>query len=307
MLGAVYGDYLGSKFEKIPGKELRKECSITDDSWLSFAQLDWLLSADITKFSYLYKQNKQFSNKEFFILTEELFRSAKKYLVKWVDIGMQYAQGDVIPGFSPGMLMWVEKEKGLVTNSKRKTGTNGCLMRNSPIFWYGNKKNLSLEECIYLSEIFAKTTHNSEEALLAVRIHTVLGYLVENKQINIMNYRKALTDKRFDVGNDNYYQYFKHLNIQTLSYWLEQKRKKKFIWDAKESLDIAVSALFFSKRYEEFIDFCCKTEMDTDTYAAIGGEIAKKLFEKDIPKEFIKYLKSHSEIKEILTLKKKKI
>ncbi len=306
MLGAVYGDYLGSKFEKIPNKELRKECSITDDSWLSFAQLDWLIHSDITKFSYLFKQNQQFSSREFAIFSEELSKAAKKSLVKWVDIGMKYADGDIIPGFSPGMLIWAEKEKGATIGSKRKTDTNGCIMRNSPIFDIGFKKGLSLEECLCLAEMFAKTTHDSESSKLAVKTHTTIGYLVKEKKINLMNFRKALTDKRFDFGNENYYQYFNHLNIQTLTYWLNEKKTKKFIWSAKESLDIAISAIFFSKTYEEFIDFCCKTEMDTDTYAAIGGEIAKELFRKEIPKEFIKYLKSYTEIKEILALKKKK-
>lgn len=307
MLGAIFGDYLGSKFEKIPNKELRKECSITDDSWLSFAQLDWLLNSDLTKFSYLYKQNKQFSSKEFAVFSEELFRLAKKTLVKWVDIGMKYSDGGILPGFSPGMLMWAEKEKGSQTSIRRKTNTNGCIMRNTPVFWYGYKKGLSIEECVSLSEIFAKTTHNSEESLLVVRIHTVFGYLVQEKRINIMNFRKVLTDKSCDIGNENYYQYFKGINIQTLNYWLDQKKTKKFIWDAKESLDIAFSAIYFSKTYDQFIDFCCKTEMDTDTYAAIGGEIAKILFKKEIPKDFKKYLNSHPEIKEILDLKKKKI
>ncbi len=308
MLGAVFGDYLGSKFEKIPNKEMRKEHSITDDSWLSFAQLDWLLTSDLTKFSYLFKQHKQFSSREFAIFSEELSKAAKKSLVKWVDIGMKYADGDIIPGFSPGMLIWVEKEKGKWANitSKRKTDTNGCIMRNSPIFDIGFKKGLSLEECLYLAEIFAKTTHDSASSRLAVQTHTTIGYLVKEKKINLMNFRKALTDKRFDFGNENYYQYFKELNIQTLTYWLNEKKTKKFIWSAKESLDIAISGLFFSKTYEEFIDFCCQTEMDTDTYAAIGGEMAKELFGKEIPKEFIKYLKSYPEIKEVLTLKKKK-
>ncbi len=287
MLCALYGDYLGSKFEKIPNKEMRKEYSITDDTWLSFAQLDWLLSSDLTKFSYLFKQNKLSQNRD--------------------DIGLKYTDGDILPGFSPGMLMWVDKEKGKKVVSKRKTTTNGCIMRNTPIFWYGFKKGLTLEECIYLSEVFAKTTHDSEDSLSAIKTHTVLGYLVEGKRINVMNFRKVLTDKNFEIGNENYYHYFKNINIQTLDYWLNQKKTKKFIWDAKESLDIAVSAIFFSKTYDQFIEFCCKTEMDTDTYAAIGGEIAKKLFEQEIPQEFKKYLNSHPEIKAILDTKKKKL
>lgn len=301
MLGAIFGDYLGSKFEKIPGAKLRKDCSITDDSWLTFAQLDWLNNADLVKFSYLFRINKQFSNKEFAVLSEELFRSAKKFLIKWVNIGLNYSNNDIAPGFSPGMLIWVEQENNNNKSlTKRSPITNGCIMRNTPIFSIGYKKELSLEECLFLAEIFAKTTHDSEEAVLSVKKHTVLGYLVCQKKINPINFRKALLGKNLEL-NDDYSNIIKNIKIKTLNYWINQKKQKKFIWDAETSLDISMSAIFYSKTYDEFINFCCKTEMDTDTYAAIGGEIARILFKKEIPDYFIEYLKNFPEIKEVLS------
>lgn len=305
MIGSILGDYLGSKFEKIPGKELRKVCSITDDSWLSFAQLDWLNQIDIVKFSHLHKQNKNFPNKEYTRFSEEIFKSAKKYLVKWVDVGMQNLSGDLLPGFSPGMVAWSENEKGISKNYiKRKTTTNGSIMRNSPLAWYADKIGLSLEESISLGEIFAKTTHDSDESIKAVRLHTTLSYLVYKKIINSLNIKQALISDDYSFKSASEPILFSDLYIKPLKYWLEEKKTKKFIWDAKTSLDIAASAIYFSGSYDEFINFCCATEMDTDTYAAIGGDIAFQLFGKDIPINFKEHILSFHDVKQLCHLNK---
>lgn len=53
---------------------------------------------------------------------------------------------------------------------------------------------------------------------------------------------------------------------------------KKFIWDVPTSLSIALSSIVYSQSFEETIEFCNQTNMDTYTYCAISGPIAENLF-----------------------------
>ncbi len=303
MLGSILGDYLGSKFEKVPKYPQRQECAITDDSWLSFAQLDWLNQLDLSKFSYLLKNHQRYESKDYPLFVNELELQARKYILKWFDIANKYYQNNdgFLPGFSKGMYLWAEKERTkTATREKRKTNTNGCLMRNSPIFSYAKKHNLNLSETIELSLIFAKTTHDSEEAIESVRLHTAFGFLGYSNVINLGNYKSALTSDDYSLLTLKNPIVFSKLNIKPLDFWLEEKKTKGFIWDAVSSLNIAFSAIYFSSSYDEFIDFCCKTEMDTDTYAAIGGDIAAKIFNTELQ---LDHLMAHiAQYPEVITL-----
>lgn len=262
MLGSILGDFLGSKFEIIHGKQLRQENCLTDDSWLTFAQLDWLNNIDLIKFNYLFDTYKKYGSKDFILLEQEITKLAEYYLIKWFDIANKYQKDNT--GFSKGMNIWVANQKNNIKNNlKRKTNTNGCIMRNSSVSYIAFKKNLSLEITQYLALIFSNITHNSYEAQESVKKHTELSYKAYFNIINKNNYKDYLIN---------------NFNINNLSYWLEQRKLYNFIWDAKTSLDIACSALYFSNSYNEFIDFCINTKMDTDTYGAIGGDIAYNLF-----------------------------
>ncbi len=65
-----------------------------------------------------------------------------------------------------------------------------------------------------------------------------------------------------------------------------------------------MSCLYYANSYQEFLDLCCSTEMDCDTYCAIGGDIAYNVFEHkhEFPTNFFEHienLKSYEEIKKV--------
>lgn len=281
MLGAVVGDILGSIHEKIPGKELRTELQLTDDSFLTLAAYYWIKCIDHAKFQFLYENNKKFSNSHYFRFEQDIRLIAEQSLIKWHDIGHDSSwqnKENAIPIFSPGFEAWVSSYKQKIkSNVKHKGNTNGCLMRNSPIAYMGFQKKLTLEQVLKLSEIFCEITHHHVESVFAVRTHSTILYNIykENLSASILKEQLAQSQKYFF----NY-----PVDLQPLEHWIPNKDKistnpgAKFIWDAKTSLDIALSAIYYSNSFQETIDFCNNTKMDTDTYAAIAGPIAEALW-----------------------------
>jgi ADP-ribosylglycohydrolase len=294
MLGAIIGDILGSIHEIIPGKPVRKEIQMTDDSFLTLACLEWMNKIDIVKFKFLYDKNKVLENRDFSKFVIELNKNAEKKLIKWHDIGSNQEKEDLIPGFSKGFSTWCEEKKHnkKVLNNKRYT--NGCLMRNSPISYIGYKNGLTLEQVVFLSELFCKTTHYSEEAIKATKVHSTILYYILNGIINKNNIKESIEDL--------------NVNIQTLENWLPteervlKNKNHKFIWHAKESLDIALSSIYYSNSFEETLNFCNSTKMDTDTYSAIAGPIAEYLWGMpgELKYKLLPILEKNHEVKSLL-------
>jgi ADP-ribosylglycohydrolase len=281
MLGAVVGDILGSIHEKIPGKNLRQEYQLTDDSFLTLAALDWINNIDALKFQYLFESNKRFSSADYNRHENELRQLAEQSLIKWHDIGHNtnwQNTENAIPIFSPGFEAWAESIKQKTqSNIKHKGNTNGCLMRNSPIAFIGIQKELTLEQVLKLSEIFCIVTHNHFDSLNAVRIHSAILYSIYKNKISPGELKKQLAKSQ-----KHFFNY--PIEIKTLEHWIPTDEKikndpgSKFIWDAKTSLDIACSAIYYSNSFQDVMDFCNGTKMDTDTYAAIAGPIAAALW-----------------------------
>ena len=243
MIGAILGDIAGSIHENIPKlKQTRKTPCATDDSILTCACKEWTQSLSKEHVSRLEKDNAVWNY---------FSESAVLFLKKW---GRSFPAS----GFSKGFLKWVETDPYEKTNKN----TNGCLMRQSPIAEYCIDNKISLNHALMLSEIFASVSHNDEEAIAAVKKHTTWIYGLLGKSLNLDMLKNELKQ---------------NCNIQSIEFWFGENQKK-FIWDAKTSLDIATSCVYFAKSYEEAINNCIKCSGDTDTYAAIAGPMAQALW-----------------------------
>ena len=142
MIGAIFGDIAGSKYEfgNIRRKDfelLSDDCYFTDDTVCTFACLDWLLTA---------KER-----------TEE---TAKEYLLKWC---LAYPR----KGYGGRFAQWITSKKHRPYNSFG----NGAAMRISPVAYFAK----NLEELRYLSDTFTKITHNHEEGMKgALTVSTII-------------------------------------------------------------------------------------------------------------------------------------
>ncbi|MBR6409272.1 MAG: ADP-ribosylglycohydrolase family protein [Alphaproteobacteria bacterium] len=148
MLGAIIGDIIGSPYEfhNIKTKEFPlfcDKCCFTDDTILTCATAEWLLS-NKTPEEMLLKWGKRYQNRT-------------------------YEDGK-IGAFGKGFSAWLETQ--IPYNAK----TNGCIMRLSPIFTAFKDKDEALETAIR----FTKITHNHEESLIATRAYIETGFLLKD-------------------------------------------------------------------------------------------------------------------------------
>ena len=240
MLGAILGDTIASPFEGIKLAKYRKTPTPTDDSLLTCACKLWLKAFQSEDLSNL-SQNTELQNK--------LLEKAIYYLKTF---GSEYKSY----GFSKAFQAWSEQEEYL----QMDRDTNGCLMRNSPIAEFCFIHNYNEEVLLKLTEIFTSPTHNHKDCYEATKLHSLIIYNSLKKQIHKDNYKDYL---------------IKHSNIRVPHYWQEEK---KFIWDAKTSLEIALSCVYFAHDFISTINNCIECTGDTDTYAAIAGPIAQTIW-----------------------------
>ena len=237
MFSAITGDILGSIHENIPNKKNTRDAGPTDDSFLTCACYEWIQSFAL----YEIKDFKNNPNNR-----QKLKERATFYLKKWWS---KYPN----EGFSRGFNAWASSTDFVQAHRD----TNGCLMRQSPIPEFCIKNNIDLETCLILCEIFASPTHDHPDSYEAVRSHGKMIYCTQNKSIHPH-------DLKYLMENTPY-------KIQSLDYW---KDMKKFIWDAKNSLAIAYSALYHATNFESTIENCIYLGGDVDTYCAIACPLA---------------------------------
>jgi len=148
-MGALIGDYCGSKYEwsNFRGTldermDLLETGKFTDDSVLTVAIMDWL--------------NNGGPEGEF---------SVGKYLREW-------AQKYPSAGYGGRFKGWVASEKDEPINSFG----NGSAMRVSPCAYYAN----TLEECLELAKISAEVTHNHPEGVKGAQAIAEAIYLARS-------------------------------------------------------------------------------------------------------------------------------
>jgi len=149
-IGALIGDYCGSKYEwsnfmgdTTEGMELLESGKFTDDSVLTVATMDWLSekveSGEKPGFAY--------------------------YLRKWAK---KYPDA----GYGGRFKRWVESRSDEPINSFG----NGSAMRVSPCAYYAN----TLEECLELAKQSAEATHNHPEGVKGAQAVAEAIYLARS-------------------------------------------------------------------------------------------------------------------------------
>ncbi len=158
MLGAIVGDIIGSPYEfhNIKTKDFflfSERCCFTDDTVLTCATAEWLLSD----------------------------KKPEEMLLKWGKLYQErtYEDGKV-GAYGKGFTTWLETQKPYGAR------TNGCVMRLSPLFWACQSEEEALEKATELTII----THNHEESLNAVHAYIETGFLLKKhvKPQTIKNY-----------------------------------------------------------------------------------------------------------------------
>ena len=144
MIGAIYGDIAGSKYEfdNIRTKDfelLTPGCKFTDDSVCTIAFMDWLLHAE--------KRNE---------------KTATEYLQKWTK---KYPRA----GYGGMFSRWI------YNSDPKPYGSygNGAAMRISPIAWVAK----DLEELKLLSDTVTGITHNHPEGLKGALVVATCIYM----------------------------------------------------------------------------------------------------------------------------------
>ena len=162
MIGAIIGDIVGSPYEfhNIKHKEFElfcDRCCFTDDTILTCATAEWLLS------------NKK---------PDELLK-------KWGKLyqSRTYENGK-IAAFGKGFTNWLE------TGESPHAKTNGCIMRLSPIPLMVDDLKVALKKAVELTSV----THNHPESLLATRVYIETMYMVK-KGISSSVIKNYITNK----------------------------------------------------------------------------------------------------------------
>jgi len=151
MLGAIYGDIVGSvyEFNNIKTKNFELFCrksEFTDDSVMTIAIADSLLQLGKERDSDCFKN----------ILIEKMHYYGDKY---------PYA------GYGGRFGLWLREKQ---TEPYGSYG-NGSAMRVSPVAWYAN----SLEEAVYFAQASAEVTHNHPEGIKGAVVTAGATYLAK--------------------------------------------------------------------------------------------------------------------------------
>ena len=148
-LGALIGDYCGSKYEwsnwmgeTTEGMELLESGKFTDDSVLTIATMDWINNG-----------------------SGVLGDSYATYLRKW-------AKAYPNAGYGGKFRRWIESDSNEPINSFG----NGAGMRVSPCAYYAN----TLEECLDLAKKSAEATHNHPEGVKGAQAIAEAIYLARS-------------------------------------------------------------------------------------------------------------------------------
>lgn len=148
-IGALIGDYCGSIYEwnntnkENPNDiEILKTGKFTDDSVLTIAIMDWLLSSE------------SHSKEDAAIKLKEWFSKYPK------------------SGFGSRFYRWAKEDSFVDNNSFG----NGSAMRVSPCAYYAQ----TLDECLELAEKSASITHNHEEGIKGAKAISEAIYLARS-------------------------------------------------------------------------------------------------------------------------------
>ena len=255
MLGAIYGDIVGSVYEfnniRTKNFELFSEKSkFTDDTVMTLAVANTLVKFDeIVKIDDVFMSDKP--NK-----WEDPATPWRVHLnlFKTLLISEMHTLGEKYPhaGYGGRFRFWLKEKQ---TEPYGSYG-NGSAMRVSPVAWYAN----SLEECFDFAKASAEVTHNHPEGIKGAVVTAGATYL-------------ARTGATLDEIKAFVAKYYK------IDFTLDEIRPTyEFNETCQDTVPQAMQAFFESISFEDAIRNAISIGGDSDTLAAITGAVAEAYY-----------------------------
>ena len=244
MLGAIYGDIVGSVYEfnniRTKNFELFSEKSkFTDDTVMTLAVANALVIFDEMTRDENCLDAPSKNNLAYF---------------KEILISEMHTLGDKYPneGYGGHFRFWLKEKQ---TEPYGSYG-NGSAMRVSPVAWYAN----SLEECLGFAKASAEITHNHPEGIKGAVVTAGATYL-------------ARTGATLDEIKAFVAKYYK------IDFTLDEIRPTyQFNETCKDTVPQAMQAFFESTSFEDAIRNAISIGGDSDTLAAITGSVAEAYY-----------------------------
>ena len=255
MLGAIYGDIVGSVYEfnniRTKNFELFSEKSkFTDDTVMTLAVANALVKFDeVMKIDGIFTSEKP--NR--WEAPDASWR-AHLNLFKTLLISEMHTLGDKYPnaGYGGHFRFWLREKQ---TEPYGSYG-NGSAMRVSPVAWYAN----SLEECLDFAKASAEVTHNHPEGIKGAVVTAGAAYL-------------ARTGAKMDEIKAFAAKYYK------IDFTLDEIRPTyQFNETCQDTVPQAMQAFFESHSFEDAIRNAISIGGDSDTLAAITGSVAEAYY-----------------------------
>ena len=244
MIGAIYGDIVGSvyEFENKKNKDFvlfSERSRFTDDSVMTLAVASALLIFDEMTEESSCSDAPCKNNLNYFkeILIKEMHRFGDKY--PYVGYGGRFR-------------VWLKRK---LTEPYGSYG-NGSAMRVSPVAWYAG----SLEEATDFAKASAEVTHNHPEGIKGAVVTAGAAYLA----------RTGVTMDEIKAFVAKYYK---------IDFTLDEIRPTyQFNETCQETVPEAMQAFFESVSFEDAIRNAISIGGDSDTLAAITGAVAEAYY-----------------------------
>ena len=255
MLGAIYGDMVGSvyEFDNIRTKDFEmfsEKSKFTDDSVMTLAVANALV-----KFDEVMKIDNVFtsSNPNKWEAPDAPWRCHLN-LFRTLLISEMHKLGEIYPFAGYGARFW----KWLKTKNAKPYGSygNGSAMRVSPVAWYAD----SLEEAIDFAKASAEVTHDHPEGIKGAVVTAGATYIA----------RMGATMEDIKAFVAKYY---------TIDFTLDEIRPTyEFNETCQDTVPQAMQAFFESDSFEDAIRNAISIGGDSDTLAAITGAVAEAFY-----------------------------
>ena len=253
MIGAIYGDIVGSvyEFDNVKTKDFELICEdsgFTDDTVMTLAVARALARYDEAVKDPDRAKARNGRGEQWCPMREmkDLFGS---FLVTEM-----HRLGEAYPRAGYGGRFWV----WLTTKSTEPYGSfgNGSAMRVSPVAWYAH----SLSEAIDLAKASAEVTHDHPEGIKGAAVTAGAIYLA----------RTGATMEKIHSFVAKYYQ---------MDFTLDEIRPTySFNETCQGSVPQAMQAFFESESFEDAIRNAVSIGGDSDTIAAIAGSVAEAYY-----------------------------
>ncbi len=255
MFGAIYGDIVGSvyEFNNIRSKDFElfsDKSKFTDDSVMTLAVANALIKFDeAMNIDDIFTSDNPNKIEDPNTPWREHLKLFKNLLISEMHtLGDKYKNA----GYGGHFNFWLREKQ---TEPYGSYG-NGSAMRVSPVAWYAN----SLEETLDFAKASAEVTHNHPEGIKGAVVTAGATYL-------------ARTGATMDDIKEFVAKYYK------IDFTLDEIRPTyQFNETCQETVPEAMQAFFESASFEDAIRNAISIGGDSDTIAAITGAVAEAYY-----------------------------